>query len=787
MKISLILLLCLATSGVLPGQSVTRRSLEIPKLQITPQIDGRLLDTAWTLAARTGDFTTSTPVFGRTPAGATEVYLFYTDEALYVAAQFKSARVRTDGSVRDDLNSADWFRIGLDTWDDDQNAFLFAVNAAGIQEDGRASAALLDPEYDTYWQSAVSVSADGWTVEIRIPYTALRFPPGTGEHLWGLQLTRFDRSSGELSTWSPQDPNVGDGVWQYGELTGVRAIRQGVRHAGQLYNISEHGWGASYTDYARLQYGADVRLGMQSNTTLDLTVMPTITSIWGGDPNFFGDYTTPNTRLGGQAPFPRQFNAEEAGIWYKTGLPEQNPSVLSASLANRIPSGASLLFPRGGEPLQSLRLTTRTRQNTGISIYNSVLGPIRADYAFNGRPNYDVVLQKMSNYNVIIAEQALANNAWVSLSNANVQAGQGVYMNRSTLNAQLRNRANNLQFNAEQSLSRQGYGDGASPINSWKFAYGLARINRRLGWFAQHAGTSRGYSFSFLDYQRPAAGAPSAVSQAGVSWTDFRPRGRMQHYAVRISSAYNWYGDDTGGRWDGVTVNASALDRRFQTWGVFANLLQDGNNEVYFRSGRTITRRRSSKSAVSLQYQSDARKRLTWSTALGGNLSADHANDGFFLDFRPRWVVRRNLILGTFANFRQSENNLTPRGFQQGLWVFEQFRKQDMEAGTTLDYYLTRRWWISARVGWARENNLQREIVLLKEDRSLEPFPDFPLQEIRPRVRLTSGLQIQWQLRQMDYLRFSYNYGTNNYYTNPLFGGAVETNQVQLQMILFLD
>jgi hypothetical protein len=787
MKISLTLSFCLALCAVLTGQPTARRSLEIPKLQIAPQIDGRLLDTAWMRAARTGDFTTSTPVFNQTPAGATEVFIFYTDEALYLAAVCTSARVRTDGSARDDLNSADWFRVGLDTWNDDQNAFQFAVNAAGIQADGRTASFRYDPEYDTYWQSAVSVTADGWTLEMRIPYTALRFPPHSGEQSWGLQCTRFDRSSGELSTWSPQDPNVGDGVWQYGELTGVRDIRQGIRHAGQLYSTSDHGWGNNYRTYARLQYGADVRLGLQSNTTLDLTVLPTTSSSWGGEPNFFGDYSSPNTRLGGEAPYPRQFNAEEAGIWYKTGLPEETPSVLSASLASRLPSGASLLFPRGGEPLQSLRLTTRTRQNTGISVYNAVLGPIRADYAYNGRPFYDVILQKLSNYNVVVAEQALTNNAWVSCSNANIQAGQGVQMNRTTLNAQLRNRANTLQFKAEQSLSRQGYGDGASPINSWRFAYGVERINRRLGWFAQHAGTSKGYSFSFLDYQRPTDGGVAAITQAGLSWTDFRPRGAMQNYAVRISSIYNWYGDYTSGRWNGVTINASALNRRFQTWSLFANLLQDGNSVVYSFNGRIIERRLSSKSAGSLQYRSDARKRFVWYAALSGNLSADHANDGFSLDFQPRWVARRNLILGAFANFRQSENNLKTQGFQQGLWVFERFREQNWEAGTTLDYYLTRRWWISARVGWAREDNLQREIVRLKEDRSLEPFPDFPLPEIRPRVRLTSGLQIQWQLRQMDYMRFSYHYATNNYYSPPLFGGEVQSTQLQLQMIFFLD
>jgi hypothetical protein len=54
-------------------------------------------------------------------------------------------------------------------------------------------------------------------------------------------------------------------------------------------------------------------------------------------------------------------------------------------------------------------------------------------------------------------------------------------------------------------------------------------------------------------------------------------------------------------------------------------------------------------------------------------------------------------------------------------------------------------------------------------------------------VRLTAGFQIQWQLRQMDYMRFSYHYATNNYYSPPIFGGDVQNTQLQLQMIFFLD
>jgi hypothetical protein len=174
-----------------------------------PKLDGELNDSCWQQVPVVQDFSTSTPVFLQTPKNATSVQLFFAPDALYVGAFCASPKVRADGSARDEAGTGDWFSIALDTWNDDQNAFLFRITPGGLQSDARIGGNLSEFDYDAVWQSAVQLQANGWSLEMRIPYTALRFP-SKGAQYWGLQMSRYDRNTGELSTWNPQNPLIYD-------------------------------------------------------------------------------------------------------------------------------------------------------------------------------------------------------------------------------------------------------------------------------------------------------------------------------------------------------------------------------------------------------------------------------------------------------------------------------------------------------------------------------------------------------------------------------------------------
>ncbi|MEI6411953.1 MAG: carbohydrate binding family 9 domain-containing protein, partial [Bacteroidota bacterium] len=189
-----------------------QKTFQIPKLEQIPTLDGIANDDCWQKAGIADGFTTSTPVFGQAPAHSVSVRMFYADDALYIAATCGTDKLRDDGSARDAF-AGDWFSVSLDTWNDDQHAFLFAITAGGAQIERQIAGADTETNWDAVWQSAVTRRADGWSVEMRIPFTALRFPKGNVQN-WGLQFTCYDINKGELCTWNPQNPLIGDNALQ---------------------------------------------------------------------------------------------------------------------------------------------------------------------------------------------------------------------------------------------------------------------------------------------------------------------------------------------------------------------------------------------------------------------------------------------------------------------------------------------------------------------------------------------------------------------------------------------
>ncbi len=155
-------------------------------------LDGQLDDAICAQAALLTGFSTYSPVDGRPAQDSTEVRLFYTAEAMYVSIRgwAPAGTVRATLAERDRISNDDWIAIHFDTFNDRQRAFVFGVNALGVQADGmrseqsagpgvsRASLAAADLTQDFVWQSKGRLLDDGFAVEIRIPFKSVRFQMG---------------------------------------------------------------------------------------------------------------------------------------------------------------------------------------------------------------------------------------------------------------------------------------------------------------------------------------------------------------------------------------------------------------------------------------------------------------------------------------------------------------------------------------------------------------------------------------------------------------------------------
>ncbi|MBK7480663.1 MAG: carbohydrate binding family 9 domain-containing protein [Bacteroidales bacterium] len=195
---------------------------------------------------------------------------------------------------RDEYNRADWFMVSLDSYYSGRTAFTFAVNAAGVQLDGqqddnrRVSSgeinpllpAGLDVSWDAIWYSAVNITDEGWSVEMRIPYNMLRYSRKEIQ-TWGVYFSRRIPKSGEFSEWPYIPRNQRNNlVSGYGKITGIKGIDPRPNIQVRPYvlgalNVFENENIPGKADHSfRVNAGGDIKLGIGPNVILDATIRP---------------------------------------------------------------------------------------------------------------------------------------------------------------------------------------------------------------------------------------------------------------------------------------------------------------------------------------------------------------------------------------------------------------------------------------------------------------------------------------------------------------------------------
>ena len=266
------------------------KNLNATKTNQSVKIDGNLTDDAWINVPYVTDFVTAQPVFGNISAHKTEVKVIYDNEAIYVAAYLYNnpETIRKQFTERDKLDrqDVDIFTIGFDTYQDRLNAFVFRVSSAGVQGDTKISnSSTYDVTWDAVWDSKVSFKKDGWVVELKIPFSAIRFAK-TPVQNWGINFSRFERATNELSTWSPINPGVGGELNQWGNWNNVKNITPPVRlfflpylSGGIRASPTQKGNVTEYLKSGGNNRGAYLNVASQSNSVGSEILTTTSTNI----------------------------------------------------------------------------------------------------------------------------------------------------------------------------------------------------------------------------------------------------------------------------------------------------------------------------------------------------------------------------------------------------------------------------------------------------------------------------------------------------------------------------
>jgi hypothetical protein len=256
------------------------------------RVDGVLDEAAWKTAQPMEFDAETNPGDNIVPPARTVGYMTYDQKNLYVAFQAfdpKPQEIRAHISDRDNAFSDDFVGVVLDTFNDNRRAFEFFVNPFGvqmdlIQDDTNGNE---DPSWDAIWNTAGRVTAEGYVVEMAIPFTSIRFAKTDAEQTWGVDMVRiYPRSSRHRLGLQGQDRNRSCYLCQSSRVTGFHGITPGrdieldpTVTAQQTSTRADFPNGALSAGGTDLDAGLTARWGITPNLTLNAAVNPDFSQI----------------------------------------------------------------------------------------------------------------------------------------------------------------------------------------------------------------------------------------------------------------------------------------------------------------------------------------------------------------------------------------------------------------------------------------------------------------------------------------------------------------------------
>jgi hypothetical protein len=269
------------------------RPLRIPRLDKPPVIDGKLNDDVWKQAVVLKDFYQTNPGDNTAPSMLTEVFMGYDSRFFYlgVHAFDDPTKVRASVASRDNVFGEDNLRVFLDTFNDQRKAYVLGWNPLGVQQDGIfTEGSGTDYSVDIVMESKGELTADGWTLEVAIPFKSLRYEAGK-DKLWGFHVWRnIDRFNDEIDSWVPLSRDVPGTLTKAAHLTGLEGVStERTLEVIPSLTLSETGkrvsalpaGSTSVTDPGRIlnkpikfDPGLTLKYGLTPTVTLDMALNP---------------------------------------------------------------------------------------------------------------------------------------------------------------------------------------------------------------------------------------------------------------------------------------------------------------------------------------------------------------------------------------------------------------------------------------------------------------------------------------------------------------------------------
>lgn len=396
-----------------------KKVLKISRISEPISIDGKFNEVSWQTADEAKNFSMLEPDNGvEIPENkAASVSVLYDNEAIYIRAILKDnepEKILKEITQRDDFGTADLFGVYINGYNDGQQDFRFLVSAAGVQMDCVATEDGEDYSWDGIWSSAVEVDADGWHVEMRIPYAALRFSKEEIQ-TWGINFFREIKRDRQKYTWNPVNLQLGNLVSQTGQLEGIKNIKPPTRLFFIPYS-SYYYENNTATSSNTFKAGMDIKYGINDSFTLDAILVPD-----------FGQTVYDNVELN-LGPFEQEFNENRPFFTEGTDLFNKGELLYSrriggspSTYATTPNENSDVENPTSVNLINAVKVSGRTKSGLGIGILNAITEKTFAKmYDRITNKTAQIEVEPLTNYNVLVIDQRFNQNSSVTFVNTNV-------------------------------------------------------------------------------------------------------------------------------------------------------------------------------------------------------------------------------------------------------------------------------------------------------------------------------------------------------------------------------
>jgi hypothetical protein len=717
------------------------RAIRVP---VPIVIDGVLDPAEWRGAVQVSGFVQRDPDEGGAPTESTVVFVAYDDDAIYIGARlFDQApdSILARLGRRDAGIHADEFAFYVDAYHDRRSGFFFGLSAAGTMSDGVLYNDDWDDDtWDGVWQGEVATDSLGWSAEMRIPYSQLRFRAAPAQ-VWGVNFRRMVARKNEVSYYVLRPKKESGFVSRFADLVGIEGVRPRARvevlpYVTSRAQVGPHTAGDPFYDGSTVSAtaGADVRAGVGGSLTLNATVNPDFGQVE-VDPAVV-NLSDVETFFDEKRPFFIEnssiFNFGTGGANNYWGFNWAGPDFFYTRRIGRAPQGALPYadyadVPDGASILGAAKLTGKVAGSWNVGLLSAVTRREMAHVDSSGL-QHEVEVEPLTYYGVARVQKEFPQGrqglgAMVTydardfddpalrsqLNSTSAFAGVDgwTFLDRDKewvvtgwmAGSQVRgtpDRMTALQQDSRHYLQRPdahrlGVDPDATSLSGWA---GRVYLNKQKGnWFSNSAFgvMSPGFDVHDLGFMSR-TGLFNTHAGAGRQWTDAGRILRRAELGGALFRSWNWDGDVT---WTGA----------FQFgWLQFLNYYSVNWSLAY--NPETVNDRRTRGGPLTLNmpgYQvnlgmnSDGRKAWTWGLFTGVYVRSSEDRNGYLnasLSFRPAPNLALSFEPGLFVNKTPTQyigayaDSTATATFDQ-RYVFASLDQTELSGGMRLDWTFT--------------------------------------------------------------------------------------------------